>query len=98
MSKQDVAGNSEVPEAQEVSESEIAVHWKEEATIYPSPEFVGQANLTDPGGRTFGAPRRRSGTAPSTWSIDGDARGGPRAVVPPSPDISSAPLFYDALV
>ena len=47
-----VAGNAEAPEApeaQEVSESEIAVHWKEEATIYPSPEFIGQANLTDPG-------------------------------------------------
>ncbi len=30
-----VAGNAEAPEAQAVSESEIAVHWKEEATIYP---------------------------------------------------------------
>ena len=44
-----VAGNAEAPEAQEVSESEIAVHWKEEAMIYPSPRFIGQANLTDPG-------------------------------------------------
>jgi acetyl-CoA synthetase len=32
----------------ETSESEIAVHWKEEDYFYPSPEFVGQANLTDP--------------------------------------------------
>jgi acetyl-CoA synthetase len=32
----------------EFSESEIAVHWKEEALIDPSPEFVGQANATDP--------------------------------------------------
>ena len=31
----------------EVSESQIAVHWKEEAKIPPPPEFVGQANLTD---------------------------------------------------
>jgi len=31
-----------------LSEAEIAVHWKEEAYFYPSPKFVGQANLTDP--------------------------------------------------
>ena len=30
------------------SEAEIAVHWKEEEYIYPSPNFVGQANVTDP--------------------------------------------------
>jgi acetyl-CoA synthetase len=31
-----------------LSEAEIAVHWKEEALYYPSPRFIGQANLTDP--------------------------------------------------
>jgi acetyl-CoA synthetase len=31
-----------------LSEAEIAVHWKEEAVYYPSPRFIGQANLTDP--------------------------------------------------
>jgi acetyl-CoA synthetase len=31
-----------------LSEAEIAVHWKEEAVLRPSPRFVGQANLTDP--------------------------------------------------
>lgn len=30
------------------SEAQIAVHWKEESYIYPSPKFIGQANLTDP--------------------------------------------------
>jgi len=32
----------------ETSEAEIAVHWQEEQYIFPPPEFVGQANLTDP--------------------------------------------------
>jgi acetyl-CoA synthetase len=32
-----------------VSEAEIAVHWKEEGYYHPSPEFIGQANLVDPG-------------------------------------------------
>jgi len=32
----------------EVTESEIAVHWKEEAYFYPPAKFIGQANLTDP--------------------------------------------------
>jgi len=31
-----------------VTEAEIAVHWKEEEYYYPSPKFIGQANLTDP--------------------------------------------------
>ena len=31
----------------DVSEAEIASHWKEEESIHPSPEFVAQANLTD---------------------------------------------------
>ena len=33
----------------QVSEAEIAVHWKEEGHIPPSPAFVAQANMTDPG-------------------------------------------------
>ncbi len=33
----------------EVSEAEIAVHWKEEEYIYPPVQFTAQANLTDPG-------------------------------------------------
>jgi acetyl-CoA synthetase len=32
----------------DVSEAQIAVHWKEEEYYYPSAKFVGQANLTDP--------------------------------------------------
>ena len=31
----------------ETSEAQIAVHWGEEEYVYPTPEFVGQANLTD---------------------------------------------------
>ena len=30
------------------SETRIAVHWKEEEYVHPSPKFIGQANLTDP--------------------------------------------------
>ena len=33
----------------ELSEAEIAVHWKEEDYLYPNAKFIGQANLTDPG-------------------------------------------------
>ncbi len=32
----------------EISESQIAVHWKEEGYYHPAPEFISQANLTDP--------------------------------------------------
>jgi len=32
----------------ELTEAQIAVHWKEEETIKPTAEFVKQANLTDP--------------------------------------------------
>src|SRR5215471_16676070 len=32
----------------DVSEAQIAVHWKEEEYFYPPAKFVGQANLTDP--------------------------------------------------
>ena len=33
---------------EEVSEAQIAVHWKEEEYYHPSAKFVGQANLNDP--------------------------------------------------
>ncbi|MGI9537789.1 MAG: acetate--CoA ligase [Desulfocapsaceae bacterium] len=39
---------SEEKKVIETSEAEIAVHWQEEEYIHPPPEFVGQANLTDP--------------------------------------------------
>ena len=32
-----------------VSEAQIAVHWKEEEYVYPSAQFIAQANMTDPG-------------------------------------------------
>ena len=32
----------------ETSEAQIAVHWKEEEYIYPSTQFIAQANMTDP--------------------------------------------------
>src|SRR5947209_5552504 len=32
----------------EVSESEIAVHWREEEYFYPPAKFIGQANASDP--------------------------------------------------
>jgi acetyl-CoA synthetase len=31
-----------------LSEAQIAVHWREEELFYPSPKFIGQANLSDP--------------------------------------------------
>ncbi len=33
----------------DVSEAEIAVHWREEGYYHPPASFIGQANLTDPG-------------------------------------------------
>jgi acetyl-CoA synthetase len=35
-------------EVVETSEAQIAVHWKEEEMVYPSPQFIAQANMTDP--------------------------------------------------
>jgi len=32
----------------ELTEAQIAVHWKEEDYLYPTPEFIQQANLKDP--------------------------------------------------
>jgi acetyl-CoA synthetase len=34
--------------ASDLSEAQIAVHWKEEGYYYPNPGFIGQANLVDP--------------------------------------------------
>ena len=31
------------------SEAQIAVHWQEEGYYYPSPQFIAQANMVDPG-------------------------------------------------
>ena len=39
---------SEEQEILETSEAQIAVHWKEEEYIHPSPQFIAQANMTDP--------------------------------------------------
>ena len=36
-------------EVVETSEAQIAVHWQEEDLIYPSVDFIAQANMTDEG-------------------------------------------------
>ena len=33
----------------DISEAQIAVHWREEARIAPPNQFIAQANLSDPG-------------------------------------------------
>ena len=30
------------------TEAQIAVHWKEEEYLYPSAQFIAQANMADP--------------------------------------------------
>ena len=35
-------------EGLELTEAQIAVHWKEEEYYHPSPKFIGQANASDP--------------------------------------------------
>ena len=37
-----------IGEEPEISEAQIAVHWREEEYILPPPRFVGQANAHDP--------------------------------------------------
>ncbi|HCF99547.1 MAG TPA: acetyl-coenzyme A synthetase, partial [Chloroflexi bacterium] len=37
-----------VEEESQVSEAQIAVHWREEEYYYPPPKFIGQANASDP--------------------------------------------------
>ncbi len=47
-----VTGIREMTETREVvetSEAQIAVHWQEEGYYPPSPQFIAQANMTDPG-------------------------------------------------
>src|SRR4030095_7279793 len=39
---------SEAEETLELSEAQIAVHWREEEYIYPPAPFIAQANMTDP--------------------------------------------------
>ena len=39
---------TEDKEQVDVSEAQIAVHWKEEEVIRPGPEFIAQANMADP--------------------------------------------------
>ncbi len=42
----------EAPAARtEITEAEIAAHWKEESLLPPPPEFVSQANMRDPAAR-----------------------------------------------
>ena len=38
---------SEAQETLELSEAQIAVHWREEEYIYPPAPFIAQANMTD---------------------------------------------------
>src|SRR6266508_2373447 len=38
----------QVAEEAQVSEAQIAVHWKEEEKYYPPPQFIAQANAADP--------------------------------------------------
>ena len=39
---------SEAQETLELSEAQIAVHWREEEYIYPPAPFIAQANMTEP--------------------------------------------------
>ncbi|HET9060990.1 MAG TPA: acetate--CoA ligase [Acidimicrobiales bacterium] len=39
---------SDEPESGSLSEAQIAVHWREEEYLRPSPRFVGHANASDP--------------------------------------------------
>ncbi len=41
--------NEKAGAAVEVTEAQIAVHWKEEEYVHPSAQFIGQANMADPG-------------------------------------------------
>jgi acetyl-CoA synthetase len=40
---------SETITSMNVTEAEIAVHWQEEGYFHASPQFIAQANMTDPG-------------------------------------------------
>nr|MDA8117813.1 acetate--CoA ligase [Actinomycetota bacterium] len=41
-------GPSNNDQGSEVSEAQIAVHWREEGYYYPTAKFIGQANASDP--------------------------------------------------
>jgi acetyl-CoA synthetase len=41
-------GGAEAVESERASESQIAVHWREESYFFPSAKFIGQANVSDP--------------------------------------------------
>src|SRR5437660_12037238 len=43
-----MAATPKVKELTEVSEAQIAVHWKEEEDYQPSEQFKAQANMRDP--------------------------------------------------
>src|SRR5919198_4310964 len=43
-----MAKTIEKNELTEVSEAQIAVHWKEEEYFHPSEKFIAQANMRDP--------------------------------------------------
>ena len=47
MPKKNDAG-AEAVESERASESQIAVHWREEDYFFPSAKFIGQANVSDP--------------------------------------------------
>ena len=55
---EDVQGQAadEASESSESSEATIAVHWREEGYIPPPPQFIGQANASDPGTESGEAP------------------------------------------
>ena len=60
----------------EVSEAEVAVHWKEEQFFYPPLDFIAQANMTDEkiyGASAWTTSRTVSGSTPtcSTGTITG---------------------------
>jgi acetyl-CoA synthetase len=45
--QQEKTDAGQTTEAADVTEAQIAVHWKEEEYYYPRARFIGQANLTD---------------------------------------------------
>ncbi len=45
----DRTGEAVESQSQQVSESQIAVHWREEGYYFPPAKFIGQANASDPG-------------------------------------------------
>ena len=54
-----------------VSESQIAVHWREEEYVYPPARFIGQANAADP---VLGSIRDSAARATLVAVPDGEGR------------------------